>query len=540
MKIVNKFIKTLLIGNIVVLGACTDNFEKYNTPENSFPDELQSIDFQKQKIPFKVIQRGIIYQTNVDGSNWQYQIMQNLVADMYSGYFHDMNGAFNDKNSSYNLNDGWTSAQWNYTYAQVMPSLKTAQDLTDDPDFAPFYAISQITKVATMHRVSDYYGPIVYNSFGTADVKSQSQKDVYENFFKDLDNAVTILNKHIADGGADTFSDADIMMPVGKRNYKQWVKFANSLRLRLAMRVSNVDKTMAQAQATAALDAKAGGVLEAADDLVGEYGVSNPLGGVANWWEVYMNASMESFLNGYEDPRMAKYYNPAVGGDNDGKVGVPYLFDIKGMYKGIRQGTNLTNDNRYQMHSWTSVTPETDIILMTGAEVWFLRAEAALRGFTSENVLECYEKGVTTSFTQWGAPDVKTYLESDKKPVEYLDAFDVTFNAKPLTDVAPKFDASASQEKQLEQIITQKWLAVYPEGCEAWAEQRRTGYPQIFKVAVNLSGGSISTEAMIRRVQFPQSLISNDPTLYNQLKSQLGGDDTGGTRLWWDAGGNKF
>ena len=538
MKLLKNIAKTLFIGNLAVLGACTDNFESYNANNNSFPEELQDIDFMKQKIPFKVIQRGIIYQTNVDGTNWQYQILQNLVADMFSGYFHDMVGSFNDKNSAYNLNTGWCAAQWDYTFAQVMPSILTAEQLTADTDFAALNAVAKIIKVAAMHRVSDYYGPIVYSAFGQATVTSQSQKEVYETFFSDLDYAVKTLNAHIASGGGNTFADVDIMMPEGKKTYAQWVKFANSLRLRLAMRVSNVDKSMAQAQVTAALAQSAGGVLEVADDTVGEYGVANPLGGVANWWEVYMNASMESFLNGYQDPRMSKYYKPADGG---GDVGVPYLFDISGTFKGIRQGTNTTNDNRYQMHSWTTVTPSTDIIVMSAAEIWFLRAEAALRGFDNTYTAQyCYEKGIETSFNQWGVAGYETYIESDKQPREYQDAFNAEFNAQPRTTVSPKFNAAGTNEEQLEQIITQKWLAIYPEGCEAWAEQRRTGYPKIFQVAVNLSGGAISTEAMIRRVPFPQGYKESDPTLYNSLLQQLGDADNRGSCLWWEVDGNKF
>lgn len=534
MKILNNIAKTLIVG--VALGACTDNFENYNENKNSFPEELQSIDFQKQKIPFKVIQRGIIYQTNVDGTNWQYQIMQNLVADMFSGYFHDMNNPFMNQNTCYNLNTGWCAAQWDYTYAQVMPSIKTAEELTADDEFKAFNAVAKIIKVATMHRVSDYYGPIIYSSFGSANVQSQTQEEVYKAFFTDLDAAITALNAY---EGGDTFSDTDIMMPAGKRTYAQWVKFANSLRLRLAMRVSNVDKTLASQQAAAALDPAAGGLLEGADETVGEYGVANPLGGVANWWEVYMHSSMESFLNGYSDPRMPKYYKPAAGGD--APENVPYLFDIKGTYKGIRQGTNTTSDQRYKMHSWTSVTPETPIILMTAAEVWFLRAEAALRGFSSENVQTCYENGIKTSLEQWGvAGSYEAYVNSEAQPREYKDAFDVKFNSEPRTKVAPKFNPAGTQEQQLEQIITQKWLAIYPEGCEAWAEQRRTGYPQLLYVAINLSGGAIDTETMIRRVPFPQGYKETNPTLYNQLIQQLGGSDNGGTRLWWDAGVNKF
>ena len=537
MKLLKNIAKTIFIGHLAALGACTDNFENYNDNKNSFPEELQDIDFMKQKIPFKVIQRGIIYQTNVDGTNWQYQIMQNLVADMFSGYFHDMVGSFNNQNSSYNLNTGWCAAQWDYTYAQVMPSVLTAEQLTADAEFAAFNAVAKIIKVAAMHRVTDYYGPIVYSSFGQATPASQTQKEVYQCFFDDLNYAITTLHAHIEAGGANTFADTDIMMPEGKRTYAQWIKFANSLRLRLGMRVSNVDKSMAQTQVTAALSDK-GGVLESYDETIGEYGVANPLGGVANWWEVYMNASMESFLNGYEDPRMSKYYKPADGG---GDVGVPYLFDITGTYKGIRQGTNLTNDNRYQMHSWTTVTPETNIIVMSAAEIWFLRAEAALRGYISTNTAQYYyEKGIETSFNQWGVSGYDTYIASEKQPREYKDAFLTEFNAQPRTTISPKYNASGTQEEQLEQIITQKWLAIYPEGCEAWAEQRRTGYPQIFQVAVNNSGGAISTDEMIRRVPFPQGYKESDPTLYNSLLQQLGGSDNGGTRLWWDASQNNF
>lgn len=77
------------------------------------------------------------------------------------------------------------------------------------------------------------------------------------------------------------------------------------------MRVSNVAPELAEKQAKAALDAANGGVLETANETVGEYGIRNPLGGVAGWSEVYMNASLESFLKGYNDPRLKSYFNPA-------------------------------------------------------------------------------------------------------------------------------------------------------------------------------------------------------------------------------------
>lgn len=97
----------------------------------------------------------------------------------------------------------------------------------------------------------------------------------------------------------------------------------------------------------------------------------------------------------------------------------------------------------------------------------------------------------------------------------------------------------AAAEIKLERIITQKWIAMYPEGCEAWAEQRRTGYPRLFPVRFNHSKGqSIDTETMIRRLPYPATLETSDPEQYEMLLKELGGPDHGGTRLWWDTGRN--
>ncbi|WP_455665190.1 SusD/RagB family nutrient-binding outer membrane lipoprotein [Phocaeicola sp.] len=533
----NKYILSILLGGMIGMTACTDNFESLNTPDGAFTDEMQDYDYQRQLIPFKTSQTAIIYQTGVDGTDWQYQTMQNLAADMYAGYFHDMNGSFNDKNSSYKLNSPWTNEQWAKTYAQGMPAIASAEKIDTKDEFPDFYAVNKIIKVAMMHRVADYYGPIIYKNFGKENPDPESLQEVYNDFFADLSEAIEILKEYTAKEGVERFANTDIMMPEGKRTYSQWIKFANSLRLRLAIRISNVDKALAQTQAQAALDAKNGGVLENADETVGEYGVRNPLGGVNGWGEVFMGASLESFLNGYSDPRISKYFVPAVG--NTGAKGeAAELFPIKGTYKGVRQGTNVTTDNRYLTHSKTSVTINTPIIVMSAAEVWLLRAEAALRGYVDAGKeAEYYKKGVETSFAQWNAGDASAYLASDAVPVDYKDAFDKKFDAKALTTITPKWDATATNEQKLERIITQKWLACYPDGCEAWAEQRRTGYPQLFKVAVNNSNGVIDTDIMIRRLPFSSDL---DAGTISKLTNLLGGADNGGTRLWWDAGKNNF
>jgi len=75
---------------------------------------------------------------------------------------------------------------------------------------------------------------------------------------------------------------------------------------------------------------------------------------------------------------------------------------------------------------------------------------------------------------------------------------------------------------------------VYPDGQEAWSEFRRTGYPKIFPVVINNSGGKISTDIQIRRLQFPSTEYRDNSGYVSEAVSLLGGADTGGTKLWWD------
>ena len=146
------------------------------------------------------------------------------------------------------------------------------------------------------------------------------------------------------------------------------------------------------------------------------------------------------------------------------------------------------------------------------------------------------------AYLVWGVDDATNYLASDKKPSDYKEMVPASGgkDMKALITISPKWNDTAGKEGQLEQIITQKWLACWPESYEAWSEQRRTGYPKLFKVQTNNSGGTIDTNDMIRRLPFSTDDADKDPVQYDLLKKALGGPDHGGTRLWWDAGKNNF
>ncbi len=535
----NKYIIALLAGAMVSsITSCTDSFIEDNAINGAFSDEVKEYDNQKYTANFDIMQSGIYFNYAGIGLNWTWQLTQALQHDMYSGYFHDQVAKFNTYNSVYNINTGWSNAAWNYTYSAIFPIAHQSELLCADSETAlHFMGITKILKVELMHRISDTYGPIVYTKFGGSDENNvDSQEVAYNAFFADLDDGIEAIEACLAAGYPETIFTPYDMLNCGTLN--GWLKFANSLRLRLAMRISNVDPTLAKSEAQKALTNK-NGLLESSTETIQVSGgtYTNPLYAVGiGWGEAFMGASMASILNGYEDPRREVWYSKAtLAGSTDTWLGVPqgvYMVDGDPNHYGVYSALNPA-----------TITQTTPAILMTAAEVWLLRAEAALRGYSSESVQDCYETGVRTSFAQWGVTQgIDDYLASDKKPLGYTEMVSASGgkDMSALITISPKWDSSADNEGKLEQIITQKWLACWPESYEAWSEQRRTGYPKLFKVQTNNSGGAIDTEDMIRRLPFSTDDASSDPTQYQNLLNALGGADNGGTRLWWDTGVNKF
>ena len=139
-------------------------------------------------------------------------------------------------------------------------------------------------------------------------------------------------------------------------------------------------------------------------------------------------------------------------------------------------------------------------------------------------------------------PDATTVISRDnwqEVSQDFVDTYDMENDITARCQVSPRWLESADRDTKLEKIITQKWIAMFPEGCEAWAEQRRTGYPRLFPVRFNHSkDGCIDTETMIRRLNFPGGLKTENAEQYAALVEALGGDDNAGSRLWWDTGIN--
>jgi hypothetical protein len=237
-----------------------------------------------------------------------------------------------------------------------------------------------------------------------------------------------------------------------------------------------------------------------------------------------MGAPMAGFMKGYNDPR----------------VKAEFLPNTSGTYRGIRQGINIGANGDYGQAAFFTIGQYDKIKWMTCAETLFNQAEGVLRGWNmgGGTAQSYYEQGITLSMQQQGVA-IGSYLD-DATSIEapYVDlvnpAYNVPAGSPNLSTITIKWNDADTYQRKLERIITQKWLAGWPDGEEAWAEYRRTGYPILIPVAVNNSGGTIDSQLQIRRLPFPQDEVNNNGPAVQKAIQLLGGPDNGGTRLWWD------
>jgi hypothetical protein len=543
MKILGKFkiVALAALGlSMFAVSSCTSDFEEMNQNPLAMTNELLTYDYMHIGAFFPQMQKSIYY--NNSNGNWEFQLQQNLNADIYSGYLCPPTPFNSGKNNSnYRLMD-WNNWPFKLAMENIMGPWSEVKKIIGN-DLKDFNAVALILKVAGMHRLADIYGPIPYSKYGQGGTKVAYDKleDVYARFFQELDTAVIDLTAYVkANPGVKPFTKFDL---VYSGDYTKWIKWANSLRLRLAMRISNVDKAKAKLEAEKAISNEYGVFTENDDRArVNDPKVGNPLIEIADaWGDIRMGANMESILVGYNDPRLPKYFSPAT----DARVA--------GQYKGIRYGIDMT-DKQHRV-GYSNLGPDfksankynMEWLLMSTAEVYFLRAEGALRGWNMNATAQSlYENGVKKSLEQWGVGSAFSGYIADatSKPANYTDPQETAYNINAVTSITIKWDDAVTNEVKLERIITQKWISMYPEGQEAWSEFRRTGYPKLFPMAVNYSslvGQNIDSKILIRRLPFTADEYRDNKDAVTAAAAYLkGGKDDAGARLWWDAGQNNF
>ena len=516
------------------------DFQKVNTNEFELLPEEGLMDGISIGGPITAMQKCVFpVGTQADGTSVanRYQTAYNLAADCWSGYFGQNNNWGGPNNLNYFLKDGWVASSYTESYSTVVPLWQDLKGKTET-QFPEVFALAQILKISAWHKATDMFGPIPYKEAGKGliTVPYDSQEEVYKAMFKELSDAIEVLTKYADNGNSKLLPNADA---VYAGDVHKWVVYANSLMLRLAMRVYYADAALSKKYALQAVNHSYGVMKTKDDEAKMERGASlefkNNLDVLINQYnECRMGSSMLAYLGGYQDPRLPKYFNTST-------VSQAVTVGTYGKYSGVPTGHDVSSNDAFRDSSRPAITSTTPTYWMRASEVYFLLAEAALHGFAVGGTAESlYEKGIEMSFEENGiaSSEVADYMSSGFKPSAY--SFHLT-NPGVNVDVPAVTEAttawSGTDEEKLEKIMIQKWIALYPNGQEAWTEYRRTGYPKLHSVVTNYSNGEIDSEVGIRRMRFPTNKSTSAEDIANlesARKLLRGGLDKAGTRLWWD------
>lgn len=411
-------------------------------------------------------------------------------------------------------------------------------DVAIDPAMTNEKSMVRMLRVYAFHQLTDVAGDIPYFDAVKGDEdkilspKYDTQRDIYLDMLKELDESATAL-----DVAGTNFGNADLFY---KGDVTKWKKFAYTLMLRLGMRLTKVEPTLAEEWVKKAI---AGGVMTDDADIA-KISYANVTGG--------MNPKIQtSFLNG-------NYLNPQdIDNVEGGKYAATFIDKLKGtndprlpvmsvvwqkpngatafvanndpaIQRGMISGSLNTKPVDFDTYSEPSplvLNVAAPIVILGPAEAYLLLAEAALRGwYTGSTAQEAYNAGTKAGMTQWAlwpsiAPSsgVITQTQID----DYL--------------IANPYPVAGTFEEQLEEISVQKWISLFGDDYEVYANWRRTGYPVL--AAVNYPG-NVTGGKMFRRFSIPLAEnLTNQANYLEALQRQGFAESTGDNllgRVWWD------
>jgi len=516
----------LLCGCLAFMSSCTDGFDEMNTTSTGIT--------KSQVLPNSLLVRNMWKGISAD-----YQRNYNLYDDLYAHYFADGTTWWSTDNYAYN--DGWAKCGWEAFYTERQKEYLDVNDICGDKaSYVNMKAINDVWNIILWLRLVDRWGDVPYKdsegNYATAKatpIAFNSQKDIYEDMLARLDKDGSSITS--ADGQYDPA--ADDLIYGGNTNIAKWKKLAYSLMLRLAVRVSKVDASVAQTYAAKAI---AGGVMTSNDDnarIQCDDSRWNDYYGriVYDWQQASMSSdfmdvltgSKSGYALGVQDPRLPLWFTP--GGK--GYAGIANGIDPSGSFFttfkysdyaeiNIRTAKGFFYTNRDDITKSHLAYP-----LMDYSEVCFLQAEAALRGLISGDVETYYQNGISAS--------IKTVAKTSGVDL----ASDAISN---YLAAVPKTTSASSKEAKLRLICTQEWVALFPNSQEAWTLLRRTGYPDFLVYPQFINGsGLVSSGNWVQRLSYPNSEYENDadfiPSDYKSSSSKYAKREQYG--LWWSLAG---
>jgi len=499
------YIKSLIIGLLGFLTlACTEDFDELSKdPVSLSPNPEGQMTFT---------------QLSLSGDRY-YQWRANLI---YSGGFiQHYAGSWNVTTfgSFVAKNDDYALSLWAQAYTNELKNINDVINQSeDDPEKSNLNAMAKIVRVMVMHRVTDMYGDVPYSeaASGIATPKYDTQEEIYTSFFADLASAEAQLST--TDGGtvtSDVFYGGDVA---------SWKKLANTLRLRLGMRISEANPTEAAIQVQAALT---GGVFDSnADNCITKHddtafntdGSVDDFRGnglaqafIGNAGGDRFSAMFINYLQDNADPRLSVIATPRLNDENWGPIdGADPLF------AGVVVG-NMGWQHPGGASAASGIQPvfasrNTPFLHVSYSEAQLLLAEAAQRGFITGTPSTYYNAGVEAGIKQYEAYGTAAVDQA------VIDAY---LAANPL-----------AAGTEIEQISSQLWVTYLFNSVEAYANWRRTGFPVLDARSPTLgeTGGVVPL-----RLYYPnEELLRNEASYLDAISRINGGENDWLQPVWWD------
>jgi hypothetical protein len=465
--------------SLLLFSACTTDFETINTNENA-PSEVQP----------ELLLRQVIYGYG-DAMSYEGFVAGNLLSQHFS--MIDFN--LFDRHALSSPQEGGNP--WPILYTALRDNETILELSRENPARAVYEGPALVMKAYLAMTLTDMFGDVPYfeafrgRSSGVVTPTYDRQEDIYtggDGILEILERSTRIMDDY---QGAQPLN-GDILFG-GDLN--GWVRLANSLRIKALMRISDRrDPTQNLLEIMADGRIMSTNTENATFDFTGGPPNNFPFAtarvGIFNVF--LMSETAEGIYADSGDPRVGTHFRPSTA------TGM-----FEGIINGIDAASAITPDDFARPGTiWRENTSDHDFNFMTAWETDFLLAEAALKGYIDGNAQAYYESGVTKAFAYW-------------------------LTAMPgnhLTRSAAAWD----EDRALEQIITQKWIASIGNAYEGWAEWRRTGFPALKPVEASLNGGLYPV-----RMPYP-----NDEQALNfenyQTAAAATDDNSVNVRVWWD------
>ncbi|QIA07300.1 SusD/RagB family nutrient-binding outer membrane lipoprotein [Draconibacterium halophilum] len=400
------------------------------------------------------------------------------------------------------------AGSWSNYYVQELSNVQEVINVLSDPESAASptvlangsienqMAVALIWKSVIFKRVTDLFGNVPYSEGLNPDILTpvyDSQQAIYNGMIADVKAARDMIDASAAGATGDVIYGGDMEM---------WQKFANSFLVNLGMQLTKADASLAQSTVTEALSSSLGVLESASEDALYTYDVPNGFTNPWNWMRPADYGVAAEFISALKG---TGFTSNTMMDDR-----IEYVTDntsVPGHAYGLRDYPDTENTAPV---ATIVIDPATQLPILTSAYTYLQRAEAAARGWTSEDAGEMLKAGIMSSYERGAA----LYGVEIGDGAAYADA--------RIADMATAGDLTV--------IAEEKWVDLFPLGYDSWSEWRRTGIPAFTPAADAVNDGQIP-----RRYNYPNNEPSLNNAGYSSGVSALSpSTDNNTSRFWWD------